>query len=600
MPIDQVEEIKQKTDIVSVVSEHVDLKKAGRNYKALCPFHSEKTPSFMVSPELQIYKCFGCGESGDVYAFLQKYEGMDFYEALKYLAERSGVKLKQTAFKDSEGKQKLYELNSLAAKFYQYILLKHKEGERALNYLLKNRKLRLDTIKTFQLGYAPERSYAITKYLLEKKGFTRRDLDKSGLTYSRGGRPEDRFRGRVIFPLFDHRGNTAGFAGRLMPENSDSGLAKYINTPETPVYHKSSLLYGLNETRKNIKKGSIAVVVEGELDAISSWQIGIKNVVAIKGSALTEDQARLLGRFANKAVLALDADIAGDKAVRRGITIAEEAGMEVTVASLGDYKDPDEMALKAPKDLKSSIKNPVGVWDFIIDSVFSRFEAATGSGKAKISRELIPVLASIADKIVQAHYVEMVSKKLEVPLSAVAEQIEKTEIKGKTQGLKTEQIVKPETKTRRELLEERLLGITFALDAKILLEKQVYSLIKTSLAKRITAAYKRFAKGKKSFDPSQFAERLPRELVEGFADIILFDSLKPNESPSDKRKEFEVVKREIKVLDIKEQLGLTAEEIKEYEKSSRKSKLKSAEKKFAKLTQALSSLEEKDLGSIIL
>jgi DNA primase len=597
---DQVEEIKQKTDIVSVISEHVDLKKAGRNYKALCPFHSEKTPSFMVTPELQIYKCFGCNESGDAYAFLQKYEGMDFYEALKYLADRAGVKLKQTVFKDREGKQGLYELNSLAAKFYQYILLKHKEGERALNYLLKNRKLKLDTIKTFQLGYAPERSYAITKYLLEKKGFTRRDLDKSGMTYARGGRPEDRFRGRVIFPLFDHRGNTSGFAGRLMPENSNSGLAKYINTPETPVYHKSSLLYGLNETRKNIKKGNLAVVMEGELDAISSWQIGIKNVVAIKGSALTEDQARLLGRFANKVVLALDADIAGDKAARRGITIAEEAGMEVSVASLGDYKDPDEMALKAPKDLKLSIKNPVGVWDFIIDSVFAQQEAATGTGKAKISRELIPVLASIADKIVQAHYAEMVSKKLGVSLSAVVEQIEKTEIKGKTQRLRTEQLVKPETKTRRELLEERLLGIAFALDAKILLEKQASSLIKTSLARRITTAYKRFTKDKKSFDPSQFAEGLPRELVEGFADILLFDSLKPNESPSDKRKELEVVKREIQILDIKDQLELMAEEIKKYEKSSRKSRLKGAEKKFAKLTQTLSSLEEKDLGSIIL
>ena len=237
--MDQVDEIKQKTNIVSLVGDYVELKKAGRNFKGLCPFHSEKTSSFMVSPELQIYKCFGCNEAGDAYSFLQKHEGMDFPEALKFLADRAGVKLKPATIRRSGEKERMYEINSHAARFYNYILLNHQAGKVALNYLTKNRELSTDSIKTFQLGFSPDVSFASRKYLVEKKKFGRGELAKAGITYEARGRTFDRFRGRVIFPLMDHRGNTIGFSGRLLPSSKKKDLAKYINSPETPVYHKS-------------------------------------------------------------------------------------------------------------------------------------------------------------------------------------------------------------------------------------------------------------------------------------------------------------------------------------------------------------------------
>ena len=394
MSQDQIEEVKAKTDIVSIITEHVELKKAGRNYKGLCPFHSEKTPSFMVSPELQIFKCFGCLESGDVISFLQKHEGMDFPEALKYLADRAGVKLIQRQFKGSGEKEKLFEINALAAKFYNYILLSHKVGKPALDYLIKERGLKLETIKTFNIGFSPNVPLALKKFLIDKKKYSYQDLEKAGIVYRRGSGVVDRFKGRIIFPLFDHRGNNIGLAGRILPSiKTEAG--KYINSPETEIYHKSKVLYGLNLVRRDIKKENSAVVVEGELDMISSWQAGVKNTVAIKGTALTEDQVRLLNRFCNVFILALDSDAAGDKAARRSIALAQDQGVEVKVARLGKYKDPDDMARKALGEYKKALEKAQGVWDFLVDLIFSKYDETSGTGKAKISKEIIPVLAEM-------------------------------------------------------------------------------------------------------------------------------------------------------------------------------------------------------------
>jgi DNA primase len=354
---DQIEEVKGKTDIVSLIGEYIEVKKAGRNYKAICPFHSEKTPSFMISPELQIYKCFGCQAGGDVFVFLKEYEGMEFGEALKFLADRAGVKLERISRGDFSEKEKIIEINNLTSRFYQYLLFNSSFGKIALDYLLKERGLKLATIKEFGLGFSPDSPLGLKKFLIDKKKFDPRDIERAGIGYPKGGYFIDRLRGRVIFPLLDHRGNTVGFAGRVLPGPNEKETAKYINTPETPVYHKGSLLYALNLTRGNIKKKGVAIVVEGELDAISSWQAGIQNVVAIKGSALTEDQVRLVSRFCRKAILCLDSDIAGDSAARRGVITAQEQGLEVKVARLKDFKDPDDAARQNPEEYKKSLIN---------------------------------------------------------------------------------------------------------------------------------------------------------------------------------------------------------------------------------------------------
>ena len=346
MARDQIEEVKNKTDIVSLISEYIEVKKAGRNYKANCPFHGEKTPSFMISPELQMYKCFGCSKSGDVFTFLEEHEGMEFGEALKYLAEKVGVKLTFVKQNETSEKEKIIEINKSTLNFYNYALTNHPNSKKVLEYLTKDRGLTQDIIKKFNIGYAPEEYDALSKYLVGKKKHNSKDLQLSGLLVGRG---TDRFRGRVIFPLFDHKGSAVGFAGRILPWQKQD-MAKYINSPETPAYHKSKILFGLNITKSEIRNSDFAVIVEGELDMISSYAAGIRNVVAIKGSALTEDQIRLVGRFCKKIVLCLDSDFAGDEAAKRGAVMAVNMGFEVKVASLKSYKDPDEIARKDPTE----------------------------------------------------------------------------------------------------------------------------------------------------------------------------------------------------------------------------------------------------------
>lgn len=595
---DQVEEVKQKTDIVSIISEHVDLKKAGRNYKALCPFHGEKTPSFMVSPELQIFKCFGCGESGDVISFLQKYEGMDFYEALKFLADRAGIRLRPSQNFKKSFKERIYQINYLAAKFYNYILLNHPLAKVALNYLTKQRGLELRTIKTFQLGYSPNRPLALKKFLIDKKKISIDELAKAGLVYQKGSGAYDRFRGRVIFPLHDHRGNIAGFAGRILPSDDNKDLAKYINTPETDAYHKSKILYGLNLTKGDIKRKNVAVIVEGELDMISSWQAGIGEVVAIKGSALTTEQVNLLSRFTQKIVLALDADIAGDVASRRGIEIAEKEGLEVTVARLPKkFKDPDEMARKDPKGLKKSIKNAKGAWDFIIDQIFEKYDNKEGVGKARVSREIVPILKLISDKIVQAYYIELVAKRLKVPIEAVSQEILKKGEEKKDIALET-MITEEKKRSRRDLLEERLVAIAFRYDPTVLEKQRVLEIIVSPLARRIVAQFKNFIK-KNKFEASKFANYLPPELFEGYSDLILKE-INNLRGEGNWEKEIDLIIRELEIIDTKSQLQKVAEKIKKLEKKGKKVGLEKKEKEFDKLTKRLSELEEEDIKGIIL
>lgn len=552
----------------------------------------------MVSPELQMYKCFGCGEAGDVYSFLQKFEAMEFGEALRFLAEKAGVKL--TSFRPGEAseKEKLYEINSLAARFYNYILLNHRAGKTALGYLLKERGLALETIKTFQLGFSPDVPDVLKRFLADKKKFPVQDLERLGLVVNRGGRVFDRFGGRIVFPLFDHRGNTAGFAGRILPSPKGSELAKYINSPETPIYHKSNLLYGLNITKEDIKKVGEVVVAEGELDVISSWQAGIKNVVAIKGSALTDEQVRLISRFAKKMVLALDTDLAGDVAARRGVVVAQNQGLEVRVARLGEYKDPDDAARGNPGEYEDYLEKAVGVWDYLVESVFSRNEASSGEGKARISREIVPILASIPDKIVQAHYVETVATKLGVPASAVSEQVEEAE--GPKEGELLEPIApQKEEKGRRQLLEERLLTLTFQSNPQVLLEAKIAKLITTPLTKRIVEEFEKYTQEGKTFSPSEFAEQLPKELVEGFAEMVLRDTEGLTEDMAIFNRELNLVIRELEVLAIRHKLEVLGVKIRRFEEGGQKDKLKETQKRFGELTLRLSKLEEEPLRSII-
>ncbi len=531
----QVEEVKNKTDIVSLISEYIEVKKAGRNYKANCPFHGEKTPSFMITPELQMYKCFGCGESGDCFTFLEKHEGMEFKEALKYLADKAGVKLVALKPEETSEREKIIEINKSALNFYNYALLGHPQGKKVLSYLTKDRGLNIETIKQFKIGYSPESFSAFSKYLKEKKKFNSLDLEKAGLLVGRG---IDRFRGRVIFPLFDHRDNCVGFAGRILPWLKQD-IAKYINSPDTEAYHKSKVLYGLNITKGDIRDKNYAVIVEGELDMISSYQAGIKNVIAIKGSALTEDQLKLIGRFADKIVLCLDADFAGNEASKRGAIMAINLGFEVKVATLKGFKDPDEIARSNPKEYLTEIESASSLWDFLIDEIFNKYDSSSGSGKAKISSEIVPLLSMIQDKIVQSYYVENVARRLSVPIDAVLFEVSKVN-KNETKVEEGITLSKTE-KDRRQLLEEKLLVNAVEKDYKILFEKDTKELINSAFVLKVINHLE------KNGLP------LPTELKEGYGQMVL-----ENSDPED----LETIIKELTTLDLKERLEELGQKIK--------------------------------------
>src|SRR3989344_1781112 len=275
--MDEVDKIKQKLDIVEIIGERVQIKKAGRNFKSPCPFHSEKTPSFVVSPERQIWHCFGCGKGGDIFTFVTEYENITFAEALKELAARAGIKLTMPAARsDREKKQELiYSLNHLSAQFYNYLLLSHPAGKRALKYLTEERKLTIPLIKTFMLGYAPD-SDALVKFLIGKKKYKEEDLLLAGLAFQRGRYVSDFFRDRIMFPIIDHRENVVAFSGRQLAENASYG-GKYVNTKETPIYVKGNTVFGLNLAREGIKKEGKIIIVEGEFDVITAHKEGITN-----------------------------------------------------------------------------------------------------------------------------------------------------------------------------------------------------------------------------------------------------------------------------------------------------------------------------------
>ena len=512
---DQIEEIKNKIDIVELISEYVTLKRAGRNFKGLCPFHGEKTPSFMVNPELSIFKCFGCGEGGDVFAFLQKMEGMEFGEALRTLAKRAGVVL--TGYQMNRGeeeKEKLLAVNRLAGEYYHFLLTKHKLGQGALKYLT-GRGITAEVIETFKLGYAPSGWDFLMRWLVEKKGFRIEVVEKAGLT---GNGRYDRFRDRVMFPLNNHRGQTVGFAGRILPvtNNQDTSnkveQAKYVNTPETEIYHKGELLYGLDINKAEIKKAGWVVVVEGEIDSIASYLAGVKNVVAIKGSALTERQVELLRRYAETVVLGLDADAAGDAAVRRGIEVAQRAGLIIKIVDAGSekvnpkkFKDPGDWGIADPEGWQRAVGGAIPIYDFYIESAVAR-HGLDAVGKQRVGRELVPIWARIGDEIVKAHYVKKLAGVLGVAEEDVRAELGKV-TGGKTQD-KTGSPSQPAgTVGGREVREERVVQLAIlGQKEKELVNEPVAGWIRSDFWRRVVGE---LAEGKTVKDlPAELGERV--------------------------------------------------------------------------------------------
>jgi DNA primase len=580
-----IEEIKKRIDIVDFIGSFIDLKKSGRNFKALCPFHQEKTPSFIISPERQIWHCFGaCQEGGDAIKFLMKWENITFYEALKELAEKLGIKLKKFDFEDRAWKKKerLFTINSLANEFYHYLLTKHKIGRKALDYL-KNRKTNRKIIDTFNLGYSPSSWDSLLKFL-KKKGFQRDEAYEAGLLVkSEKGNFYDRFRKRLMFPIKDQRGNILGFSGRILGEKGES---KYINTPETPIYHKRESLFGINLAKEAIKKMGRAILVEGELDMISCFREGITNAVAIKGSAITKEQLMLLKHYTNQVVLSLDADIAGEETTKRAIVDAENLDFDVLVVSFDFAKDPDEALKKDPLAFKKIIEKPMSIYDFIIDLSLKKNKGQDAISKKNIGNETIPFIAGIKNPIVQSHYLKKIAEILEVDPQAVKLLMRKEINKQKKRHKITFQ-KKTSDKDRYHLLQTYVVSLIFQSDKPDKLFKKIFNVLEEDdfsyqSYKKLLQAFVDFqAKTpKKQLEKESWREKfslfLAKELIPVFNQLVLFDIAIFSDVFLEK--ELEKTIFEFKKLSLKKRIKEKNSEIEEVKRLT--SLLSSVEKKL--------------------
>jgi DNA primase len=581
--MDEVSQIRERVDIVSFISEYVALKKMGRNFKANCPFHNEKTPSFVVSPERQIWHCFGgCNKGGDVYTFLMEYEKLEFVEALRILAKRTGIQLRESNFDagTSSKKEIIYKLNKIALEFYHYVLTKHDAGKKALSYLTRERKLDEKLIETFLLGFSPKEGTSLSNYLINKKKFKKEDLVEAGLAFYAGSRVMDFFRNRVMFPLFDHRGNVVGFSGRAIEEPYNGG--KYINTRETLVYHKGSMFFGLNAAKEEIKKLDKVIIVEGELDAISCFSIGVKNVVAVKGTALTENQVALINRFTNNVCLCFDKDEAGYEATKRSLISLEKKGINITTCLFENAKDADEAIKNDSLAFKKSIKKDIPVYDYIFSRTFSSMEKDRVYGKRKIASELLPIFAKISNEIVKEHYLKKLSGELDVSLDALAKEIEKIE---KKEVVKDDApIVKKDKRSRVEVLEDYLMSLIVQHDNPKLILQKCSEILKDykfeiDSYQKIMDHLSDFAKNTSKFNSKDFLNSLPQELISSFDGAYLF----PIPKLEDVKYEEEVrkVTVELRALFLKNKINKISDSLKKGEKDEDLVKIGDLEKELS-------------------
>lgn len=430
---DAKEEVRARLNIEDVIGEYVTLKRAGRNFKGLSPFSSEKTPSFVVSPDKHIWHDFSSGKGGDVFSFVMEVEGLDFRGALEQLARKAGVDLSMYDTKGSgeiaKRKKRLLEAHELATKYYQQSLLKNTH---ALEYVFKVRKLSKDIVGSFRIGYAPDNGEALTQFL-SKKGFTKKELADAGLTNRYG---TDLFRARMIVPLMDPSGQVIGFTGRIIED--DPKAPKYLNTPQTLLYDKSRHVFGLSQAKESIRKSDFSVITEGNLDVVSSHQAGVTNVVASAGTAMTEYHLKALSRLSHNVRLAFDGDKAGLAATERAIPIAGQVGVELSIVSLPEgVKDPDELIQQNAEAWLNATKDAEPVVDWVLKEFSKREDMNSAAGKRRFTTESLRVVRSLSDSVEREHYLKQIAKATDTSFAAVQAKFDEGETATTKKALKT-------------------------------------------------------------------------------------------------------------------------------------------------------------------
>ena len=520
--MDHASKIREKLDLPTLISEYIPLKKVGRNFTSLCPFHNEKSPSFVVSPERQIWHCFGCGKGGDCFTFLMEYENLEFIEALRILGKKTGVQITGIALSGASAiKERIFQINNLVSEFYHYVLTQLPAGKDAMSYLVSKRKINKRLIDSFSIGFAPRSGNALSKYLVARKKHKAADCVEAGLAIQRGGELFDFFRGRIIFPLSDHRGNILGFSGRSLSEDGDG--PKYINTRETLVYHKGEMFFGLSKAKEEIKKTGFAVVMEGEFDVISAFKEGITNAVAIKGTALTDSQALLIARFAPKVALCLDQDAPGIDATKRSLPILEKRGLSAVVVTPPNAKDPDDALNQNPIGFKKALRDAPSVYDFFISYFKDKFGTDSAEGKKKITDQILPSIALIQNEVVKEHFLKRLSLEVDTTYESLSRELDKI-TKGNIAQEEKHEVGK--TKDRRQLLEEYLISLIIqsenprAIYDSILDFVVIYKFEQGVYQKIVENLFVYFEKNQ-DFDSKRFLDDLPKELVPAFDKCFL-------------------------------------------------------------------------------
>lgn len=509
-----IEEIKSRLDIVDVISSYIQLQRAGRSYKANCPFHGEKTPSFVVTPDMQIFKCFGCGEGGDVLTFIQKIERVEFGEAIRIAAEKAGYTLTNDSHSDkqSQMKKRLLAANALAAKYWHYLLTEHPQGKDGREYAQK-RKLVKKEIDKFQIGYAPPGENLVK--FLEKKGYTRSEIIDWGFGVERDGKVMDKFRRRLMLAITNMRGEVVGFSGRYIAQSDKA--PKYLNSPETPVYHKGDVLMGLSQALAAARQENFVILQEGNIDILSSHRVGIENILATGGTAITESQCKVIKRLCDTVYFGFDTDSAGIKALIKALEICERVGLKHKAIDIGDYKDPDELISENPDKWKEVVANPSNTIEHLLKILSKDLDMNNPDDKSELVSRMKPVLNALQDKVQLHHFAGMLGTKVGVSETEILDSI-RVDARPSYKPHQAESIaVTPvQTQDQRELLLVSIL-LQFAdrvkpeISLEIFHDQDCYNIVKLLLNQKGTIDY------------NQITDQLPASAIETMQQALSLD-----------------------------------------------------------------------------
>jgi len=609
------DEIKNRLDIVEVIGQYVKLTKAGVNYKALCPFHKEKTPSFMVSPSRQIWHCFGCSAGGDIFTFMMKIENIDFPSALKMLAQKAGVPLVYENPALRSQKSKLIEICEAAAKFYQENLKKNKE---VIDYLYE-RGLKDETINEFQLGWASDDWRQLLSYLANKS-YQIEDIERTGLIIRKEEPVEisnqrpirsgtlneyyDRFRARIMFPIKDVSGSVIGFTGRIFQGKTPlktikdiNTVGKYVNTPQTLIFDKGKILYGLDKTKNELRQAGLTIIVEGQMDFLAAYQNGLKNIVASSGTALTPYQLAILKRYNQKLVLGYDMDEAGQTAAERGIQLALNNGFDIRILKLPYGKDMADFALKEPNKLTELVNQAQPIMDFYFERSQQLINPNTLEGKKIITNYLLPKIKNLINTIDRSFWLEKLAQFIKVDPKVLEDELMKIKTDteriilsedGEEMPAATYQFNTAAILNRRDILSERLFSLISQKPefvSLILLYQEYFPEPYYTLGKKL-AEDPFFLSDKKKVTNSDLAEELIQKIdylnLKGAYEIELLNNLE-----IDIEEEIKNSLKELKLESLKDKLNQINQEIKECESVNDQDKLSRLLNDFNQLSQGL-------------